>query len=87
MTPRIGDVLVSSPTATLEYYVRVVPGPQERICPNHSAAVALARELAKERRVDAWLSEDHIHFLRIASHREAGTPRERRGSAAAVESS
>jgi hypothetical protein len=67
--PKAGDVLVSTPTATIEYYVSVVADPTEITCLNHDAAVAKALELARDRLVDAWLTEDHTHFLRIASYR------------------
>jgi hypothetical protein len=37
--------------------------------PTHDAAVATACELARRDHVDAWLTEDHTHYLKIASHR------------------
>lgn len=72
MVPQDGDVLVSNPTARIEHDVSVVPAPRTLVCPNHAAAVAQARELAKNRRVDAWLTGDHTHFLKIASYRDEG---------------
>ena len=70
MIPQAGDVLVSNPTATVEYEVSIVPAVPDIVCPNHDVAVVRARELARERHVDAWLTEDHTHFLKIASYRE-----------------
>ena len=71
MTPKPGDVLVSNPTATVEYDVSIVGGPVDSSGAHYTAAVARARTLAAERRVDAWLTEDHIHFLQIAFCRDA----------------
>ena len=70
MAPKKGDVLVSNPTATVEYEVSIVPAPPDVFCPNHDAAIARALELAEHRHVDAWLTEDHTHFLKIGSYRE-----------------
>lgn len=69
MIPQAGDILVSNPTATVEHEVSIVPAPPYVMCPNHDSAVAKARELARDRHVDAWLTEDHTHFLKIASYR------------------
>jgi len=69
MTPRTGDVLVSNRTATLEHDLSIVPGRPDLVCPNHDSAVALAQEMAKDRRVDAWLTEDHTHFMKIGTYR------------------
>jgi hypothetical protein len=68
--PQAGDVLVSKATATVEHVVSIVSGHSEDVAlPTHEAAVAAARELAKKGHVDAWLTEDHTHYLKIASHR------------------
>jgi hypothetical protein len=66
--PQPGDVLVANLAATTEYDVSVVPGPLV-LCGTHRVATAKARDLALELRVDAWLTEDRTHFLRLASHR------------------
>jgi hypothetical protein len=71
MIPKDGDILVSNPTATVEHEISIVPKQPEVMCPNHDSAVRKACELASERQVDAWLTEDHTHFLKIASHRAA----------------
>jgi hypothetical protein len=68
MVPRPGDVLVSKPTATLEHDISIVPNPPHLSFATHDAAIQKARELAEDLRVDLWLSEDHIHFLRLASY-------------------
>ncbi len=67
--PQDGDVLVTNPTATVEYEIAIVPAPPHQTCANHDDAVAQGTRLALELRVDAWLSEDLRHFLRIAAHR------------------
>lgn len=74
MVPRGGDVLVSNPTATVEHTVSIVPAPPDLICPNHDAAIGKAHELARDRHVDVWLTEDHTHFLKIASYRMEDDP-------------
>ena len=67
--PPDGDVLVSNPTATVEYEICVVPRPPHITCPNHDRAVAQGRELAEQLKVDAWLTEDNSHFMRIGTYR------------------
>jgi hypothetical protein len=73
MSPRPGDVLVSKPTARVEHEISIVPAQPHIVCPTHDAAVARARELAEALQVDAWLTEDHTHFMVITSCR-ATTP-------------
>jgi hypothetical protein len=70
MVPRPGDVLVSNSTATLEHDVSIVPSGAEIVCPTHDTALARAHELAKDRHVDVWLTEDHTHFMKVASYRD-----------------
>ena len=69
MAPQPGDVLVSKSTATLAHDVSIVPAPADVVCPTHDTAIARAHELAKDRQVDLWLTEDHIHFMKMASYR------------------
>lgn len=69
MRPQTGDVLVSNPTATVEYEVSIVPAPPSIVCPNHDSALETGCALARDRQVDVWLTENHRHFLKIASHR------------------
>ena len=71
MTLKPGDVLVSNLTATVEYDVSIVGGAVDSAGVHYAAAVARARTLAATRRVDAWLTEDHIHFLKITPCRGA----------------
>lgn len=74
MVPKDGDVLISNPTATVEHVVSIVPDKPDICCPNQDAAVARGQDLAKDRQVDAWLTEDHTHFVKIASYRPGGGP-------------
>ena len=67
--PQDGDVLISNPTATIEHDICIVPQPPHLTCANHDQAVAEGRQLAKELKVDAWLTEDNRHFMRIATYR------------------
>jgi hypothetical protein len=68
--PKDGDVLVSNPTATIEHVISIVPRAPHITCANHDRAVAEGRRLAENLKVDAWLTEDHCHFMRIASYRQ-----------------
>jgi hypothetical protein len=70
MAPKPGDVLVSNPTATVAYDVSIVDEALLFTCGKYGDALARAKELAIGRRVDAWFTEDHIHFLNIGSWRE-----------------
>ena len=67
--PQNGDVVVSHPTAIIEHSICVVPERPQITCATHDQAIASGRELAERLHVDAWLTEDHCHFLLIASFR------------------
>jgi hypothetical protein len=69
--PRDGDVLVSNPSATVEHEICIVPNPPHIACATHDLAVERGRALANELGVDAWLTEDRCHFLRLGSYRGA----------------
>src|SRR4051812_20615823 len=64
-----GDVLVSRSTAVREHEIRIVPNAPHAVAPTHDAAVADGRAMAHTLGVDAWLSEDQTHVVRIAAHR------------------
>ena len=64
-----GDVLVSHPTAVREHDISVIPDAPHAISPTHNAAVRDGRSEADARGVDAWLTEDHTHVVKIASNR------------------
>jgi hypothetical protein len=68
--PRYGDVLVSNPSATLEHEICIVPRSPRITCANHNRAVTEGRQLAEQLKVDACLTEDNCHFLRIGSFRQ-----------------
>jgi 1,4-alpha-glucan branching enzyme len=68
--PQDGDVLVSNPTATVEHEICISPRPPHITCANHDQAVATGRQLAERLKVDAWLTEDYRHFLRIGTYRQ-----------------
>ncbi len=67
--PQPGDVLVSRSSGKLAHEVSIVPNVPDAGWSNHDAAVEKARERARELAVDAWLTEDGIHFMRLASFR------------------
>jgi len=69
MRPKTDDVLVSRREANVEHEVTIVPEPSGDVYPNHESAVARAREMATQRHVDAWLTEDHTHFVPITRSR------------------
>ena len=64
-----GDVLISHPTAVREHEISIVPNAPHAISPTHDAAVTDARSEADAMGVDAWLTEDQTHVVKIASHR------------------
>ncbi len=64
-----GDVLVSHSTAVREHEISVVPNVPHATSPTHDAAVADGRSEAEAKGVDAWLTEDNTHVVKIASHR------------------
>jgi hypothetical protein len=70
-SPRIGDVLVSKVTASVQHTLSIVPEFHEVVCRNQEAAISKARDLARERGADAWLTEDNTHFMKFASYRAA----------------
>jgi len=68
-TLKAGDVLVSHPTAVREHEISIIPNAPHAISPTHDAAVSDGCSAADAMGVDAWLTEDHTHVVKIASHR------------------
>jgi len=66
---KAGDVLVSHPTAVREHEISVLPNAPHATSPTHDEAVSDGRSEADALGVDAWLTEDHTHVVKIASHR------------------
>ena len=64
-----GDVLVSHSTAVREHEIRIVPNAPHATFPTHHAAVNDARSEADAIGVDAWLTEDQTHVVKIATNR------------------
>ena len=64
-----GDVLVSHPTAVRDHEISIVPNAPHATSPTHDAAVSDAQLEADAIGVDAWLTEDQTHVVKIASHR------------------
>ena len=64
-----GDVLVSHPTAVREHEISIVPNAPHAISLTHDAAVSDGRSEADALDVDAWLTEDHTHVVKIAANR------------------
>jgi hypothetical protein len=65
----VGDVLVSHPTAVDEHEISIVPNTPHDTAPTHDAAVAKGRAEADALGVEAWLTEDHTHVVKISSDR------------------
>ena len=70
--PEPGDLLVSRATATREFLVTIVPTPDVVLRGIANSAVTTGLDLAQQLGVDLWLTEDHIHFLRLATFRPHG---------------
>ena len=70
LVPQDGDVLVARASATGQYSVAIVPEKPHLSYERRLRAVEGARVLAHDRTVDAWLTEDLIHFMRMAHFRE-----------------
>jgi len=68
-----GDVLVARPTAVREHDISVVPDAPHTTSPSHDAAVSEGCAEADARGVDAWLTEDQTHVVKIASNRAPDT--------------
>jgi hypothetical protein len=64
-----GDVLVTHSTALREHEISIVPHAPHAVSPTHDAAIDEGRSEARDRGVDAWLTEDRTHVVRIGSNR------------------
>jgi len=64
-----GDVLVSHPTAVREHEISIIPNAPHETSPTHDAAIREGRSEADAIGVDAWLTEDQTHVVKIASNR------------------
>lgn len=64
-----GDVLVSHSTAVREHEIRIIPNAPHEKPRTHDAAIGEGRSEADAMGVDAWLTEDHTHVVKIASNR------------------
>lgn len=66
-----GDVLVSHSTAVREHEISIVPNASHMTSPTHDLAIQDARSEADALGVDAWMTEDQTHVVKISSHRPA----------------
>jgi hypothetical protein len=71
-TMQSGDVLVSHSTAVREHEISIVPNAPHGNFPTHDLAVRDARSQADAMSVDAWLTEDQTHVVKVSSHRGPG---------------
>jgi len=62
-----GDVLVSRSSAMREHEISIVPNASHATSPTHDAAVRDGGSEAAAMGVDAWLTEDQTHVVKIAS--------------------
>jgi hypothetical protein len=63
-----GDVLVSHATAVREHEISVIPNAPHALSPTHDTRSGRGSE-ADAMGVDAWLTEDHTHVVKIADNR------------------
>jgi hypothetical protein len=52
-----------------EHEISIIPNAPHEMPPTHDAAIREARSEADAMGVDAWLTEDHTHVVKIASNR------------------
>jgi hypothetical protein len=71
-TMQAGDVLVSHSTAVREHEISIVPNASHATAPTHDAAVHDACSEADATGVDAWLTEDQTHVVKLSSNRAPG---------------
>ena len=71
-TMQAGDVLVSHSTAVREHDISIVPNAAHANSRTHDVAVRDARSEADAKGVDAWLTEDQTHVVKISSRRGPG---------------
>ena len=67
---RVGDVLISHSSAVREHEISIVPDAPHTSSPTHDAAIDEGCEEAAVAGVDAWLTEDQTHVVKIASRRD-----------------
>ena len=72
-TMQCGDVLVSHSTAVREHEISIVPNASHATSPTHDIAVSEARSEADAKGVDAWLTEDQTHMVKISTNRGKDT--------------
>ena len=66
---QVGDVLVAHPSSVLEHDISIVPEKPHATVPTHREAVELALGEAEALAVDAWVTEDQIHVIKLSTHR------------------
>jgi len=69
-----GDVLASHPPAVREPELSIVPDAPHATSPTHDTAVSDGCSEAEAKGVDAWLTEDQTHVVKIASHHKQVKP-------------
>jgi hypothetical protein len=60
------------PPRVREHEISIVPNVPHTMSPSHDAAVVDGGSEAEALGVDAWLTEDQAHVVKIASHRTPG---------------
>ena len=64
-----GDVLVARPSSVVAHDISIVPAKPHATVPNHREAVEQATEEAEALGVDAWVTEDQTHVIKLATNR------------------
>ena len=66
---KVGDVLISHSSAVREHEISIVPDPPHTSSATHESALQEGCGEAEAADVDAWLTEDQTHVVKVASHR------------------
>lgn len=72
--PQNGDILITKRHSAVDHDVTIVPG---GTCVTHArfdVAVEAGGDSAQQLGVDLWMTEDHIHFRRLATYWRDGGP-------------
>lgn len=68
--PQAGDILAAERSARADVFaISTIPADSDVTLRRYSAAIERVQELARLRQVDGWFTSDHIHYVRVASHR------------------
>lgn len=71
MQPQAGDVLASARRGRADIYtISIVPASARLTERRHLEAIEKVRSLARELKVDGWVTYDQTHYARVANFRD-----------------